>query len=54
MPEAQKLGVAVEGSTLEFDCPDTDDQGVLREHPHTRIRLVNLLIREAGGQESQP
>jgi hypothetical protein len=54
MPEAQKLGLAVEGSTLEFDCPDTDDQGVLREHLRTRIRLINLLIREAGGHESQP
>ncbi len=53
MPEGQ-LGLAVEGSTLEFDCPDTDDQGVLREHLHTRIRLINLLIREAGGRESQP
>ena len=54
MPEGQKLGLAVEGSTLEFNCPDTDDQGVLREHLHTRIRLINLLIREAGGRESQP
>jgi hypothetical protein len=54
MPEGQKLGLAVEGSTVEFDCPDTDDQGVLREHLHTRIRLINLLIREAGGRESQP
>ena len=53
-PEGQKLGLAVEGSTLEFNCPDTDDQGVLREHLHTRIRLINLLIREAGGRESQP
>jgi hypothetical protein len=32
MAEGQKLGLAVEGSTVEFDCPDTDDQGVLREH----------------------
>ena len=24
IPEAQKLGFAVEGSTLEFDCPDTE------------------------------
>ena len=54
MPEGQKLGLAVEGSTLEFNCPDTDDQGILREHLHTRIRLINLLIREAGGRESQP
>jgi hypothetical protein len=54
MPEGQKLGLAVEGSTVEFDCPDTDDQGVLREHLHTRIRLINLLIREAAGRESQP
>ena len=54
MPEGQKLGLAVEGSTVDFDCPDTDDQGVLREHLHTRIRLINLLIREAGGRESQP
>ena len=54
MPEGQKLGLAVEGSTLEFDCPDTDDQEALREHLHTRIRLINLLIREAGGRESQP
>lgn len=53
-PEGQKLGLAVEGSTLEFNCPDTDDQGVLREHLHTRIRLINLLIREAGGRKSQP
>ena len=53
-PEGQKLGLAVEGSRLEFSCPDTDDQGVLREHLHTRIRLINLLIREAGGRESQP
>ena len=53
-PEGQKLGLAVEGSTLEFNCPDTDDQGVLREHLHTRIRLINLLIREAGGHESPP
>jgi hypothetical protein len=53
-PEGQKLGLAVGGSTLEFNCPDTDDQGVLREHLHTRIRLINLLIREAGGRESQP
>ena len=45
IPEAQKLGLAVEGSTLEFDCPDTDDQGALREHLHTRIRLIKLLIR---------
>jgi hypothetical protein len=54
MPEAQKLGLTVEGSTLEFTCPDTDDQGVLRDHLHTRIRLINLLIREAGGFERQP
>jgi hypothetical protein len=54
MAEGQKLGLAVEGSTVEFDCPDTDDQGVLREHLHTRIRLINLLIREAAGRESQP
>jgi hypothetical protein len=54
MPEGQKLALAVEGSTVEFDCPDTDDQGMLREHLHTRIRLINLLIREAGGRESQP
>ena len=54
MPEAQKLGLAVEGSTLEFDCPDEDDQELLREHLHTRIRLINLLIREAGGREGQP
>ena len=53
-PEGQKLGLAVEGNTLEFNCPDTDDQGVLREHLHTRIRLINLLVREAGGRESQP
>ena len=53
IPEAQKLGLAVEGSTLEFDCPDTDE-GVLREHLHTRIRLIKLLIREAGGHKSQP
>jgi hypothetical protein len=54
MPEGQRLGLAVEGNTLEFDCPDTDDRGVLREHLHTRIRLINLLIREAGGVEKQP
>ena len=54
MPEGQALGLVVEGSALEFDCPDTDDRGVLREHLHTRIRLINLLIREAGGRESQP
>jgi hypothetical protein len=54
IPEGQALRLAVEGSTVEFDCPDTDDQGVLREHLHTRIRLINLLIREAGGRESQP
>ena len=54
MPEGQKLGLTVEGNTVEFDCPDADDQGVLREHLHTRIRLINLLIREAGGRESQP
>jgi hypothetical protein len=47
MPEGQKLGLAVEGSTVDFDCPDTDDQGMLREHLHTRIRLINRLIREA-------
>lgn len=52
-PEGLRLGLAVEGSTLEFDCPDTDDQGVLREHLHTRIRLINLLVREAGGREGQ-
>ena len=54
MPDGQALRLAVEGSTVEFDCPDTDDQGVLREHLHTRIRLINLLIREADGRESQP
>jgi len=54
IPEGQALRLAVEGSTVEFDCPDTDDQGVLREHLHTRIRLINLLIREAGGRASQP
>ena len=54
MPEGQKLGLAVEGSMVEFDCPDTDDEGVLREHLHTRIRLINLLIRETAGRESQP
>jgi hypothetical protein len=54
MPEGQKLGLNVEGNTVEFDCPETDDQGVLREHLHTRIRLINLLIQEAGGRESQP
>ena len=54
IPDGQALHLAVEGSTVEFDCPDTDDQGVLREHLHTRIRLINLLVREAGGRESQP
>ena len=54
MPDGQALRLAGEGSTVEFDCPDTDDHGVLREHLHTRIRLINLLIREAGGRESQP
>jgi hypothetical protein len=54
IPDGQALRLAIEGSTVEFDCPDTDDQGVLREHLHTRIRLINLLIREAGGRESQP
>ena len=54
IPDGQALHLAVKGSTVEFDCPDTDDQGVLREHLHTRIRLINLLIREAGGRESQP
>ena len=54
IPEGQALRLAVEGSTVEFDCPDADDQGVLREHLHTRIRLINLLVREAGGRESQP
>jgi hypothetical protein len=53
-PEGQALHLAVEGSTVEFGCPDTDDQGVLRDHLHTRIRLINLLIRETGGRESQP
>jgi hypothetical protein len=54
IPEAQPLRLTVEGSALEFDCPDTDDQELLREHLHTRIRLINLLIREAGGGETQP
>jgi hypothetical protein len=54
MPEGQKLGMVVEGSTLEFDCPGTDEPEALREHLRTRIRLINLLIREAGGRESQP
>jgi hypothetical protein len=53
-PSRVELGLAVEGSTVEFDCPDMDDPGVLREHLHTRIRLINLLIREAAGRESQP
>ena len=54
IPEGQALRLAVDGSTLEFDCPDTDDQGVLRGHLHTRIQLINLLIREAGGGERRP
>ena len=53
-PEGQALRLAVDGSTLEFDCPDADDREVLREHLHTRTRLINLLIREAGGRERQP
>lgn len=53
IPEGQALRLTVDGSTLEFDCPDTDDREALREHLHTRTRLINLLIREAGG-ERQP
>jgi hypothetical protein len=53
IPEGQALRLTVEGSTLEFDCPDTDDREALREHLHTRTRLIYLLIREAGG-ERQP
>jgi len=36
IPEGQALRLTVDGGTLEFDCPDTDDREVLGGDIYTR------------------
>ena len=54
IPDGQALHLAVEAARSSSTALIRTTRGVLREHLHTRIRLINLLIREAGGRESQP
>jgi len=44
-PEGRALGLSFEGSTLAFNCPDSADEGTLKSALHTRMRLINELLK---------
>jgi hypothetical protein len=44
-PEGHALRLSFEGSTLEFDCPDSEDREILKLALHSRQRLINELLK---------
>ena len=45
-PVGRALGLSFEGTTLEFDCPDSLAREARRLALQSRIRLINELLKE--------